>query len=75
LPTNIVLKKQKEEWGDEFDTEKATYEKLKCLQGLVIPICYGQARPRGLVCGKAQECRPTGTRCPAVLRPGARCSC
>ncbi|KAK5660768.1 hypothetical protein OQA88_12134 [Cercophora sp. LCS_1] len=46
LPTNIIiiLKKQKGGWDDEFDTEKAAYEKLKCLQGLVIPICYGQAQ-------------------------------
>ncbi|POR39748.1 Uncharacterized protein TPAR_00066 [Tolypocladium paradoxum] len=42
LPANIVLKKQKDDWEEEFDTEKATYEKLRCLQGHVIPICYGQ---------------------------------
>ncbi|PNY21224.1 Uncharacterized protein TCAP_07277 [Tolypocladium capitatum] len=42
LPTNIVLKKEKDDWEEEFDTEKATYEKLRCFQGHVIPICYGQ---------------------------------
>jgi serine/threonine protein kinase len=47
LPTNIILKKQKDGWDEEFDTEKAAYEKLKCLQGLVIPICYGQAQYKG----------------------------
>ncbi|KAH7303484.1 hypothetical protein B0I35DRAFT_415148 [Stachybotrys elegans] len=47
LPTNIVLKKQKDGWDEEFDTEKATYEKLKCLQGLVIPMYYGQAQHEG----------------------------
>lgn len=47
LPTNIVLKKQKDGWDEEFDTERATYEKLKCLQELLIPICYGQAQYEG----------------------------
>jgi hypothetical protein len=47
LPTKIVLKKQKDGWDEEFDTEKAAYEKLKCLQGLVIPICYGLAQYEG----------------------------
>ncbi|KAM4062913.1 hypothetical protein HRG_013787 [Hirsutella rhossiliensis] len=42
LPTNIVLKKQKDDWEDEFNTEEATYERLRSLQGHVIPICYGQ---------------------------------
>lgn len=42
LPLNIVLKKEKEGWREEFDTELATYEKLRCLQGHVIPVCYGQ---------------------------------
>ena len=36
------MKRQKRGWDEEFDTEKAVYEKLKCLQGLVIPVCYGQ---------------------------------
>lgn len=40
LPTNIIFKK--DHWADEFDTEVATYENLRCLQGHVIPICYGQ---------------------------------
>lgn len=38
---------QKDGWDEEFNTEKATYEKLKCLQGLVIPICYGLAQYEG----------------------------
>ena len=41
------MKKQKSGWEDEFDTEKATYEKLRCLQGLVIPSCYGQLQYEG----------------------------
>jgi hypothetical protein len=47
LPEKIVLKKQKSGWEDELDTEKATYEKLRCLQGLVIPTCYGQLQYEG----------------------------
>jgi len=35
------LKKEKEDWEEEFNTELATYEKLRCLQGHVIPVCYG----------------------------------
>ncbi|PFH55142.1 hypothetical protein XA68_10615 [Ophiocordyceps unilateralis] len=42
LPTKIVLKKSKDNWEQEFITEKATYDKLRCLQGHVIPINYGQ---------------------------------
>lgn len=42
LPREIVLKKEKEGWGEEFETEKATYEALKPLQGDAIPICYGE---------------------------------
>lgn len=41
------MKKQKDGWDEEFDTEKATYEKLKSLQGLVIPICYSQVQYEG----------------------------
>lgn len=41
------MKKQKDEWDDQFDTDKATYEKLRCLQGLVIPTCYGQVQYEG----------------------------
>ena len=44
---NIILKVQKSGWDEEFDTEKAAYEKLKRLQGRVIPICYGQAQYEG----------------------------
>ncbi|KAK4115961.1 hypothetical protein N656DRAFT_775960 [Canariomyces notabilis] len=47
LPTKIVLKKQKDGWEEEFDNEIAVYERLKCLQGLVIPRCYGQAQYEG----------------------------
>ncbi|KAM0424464.1 hypothetical protein ACHAPT_010388 [Fusarium lateritium] len=42
LPEKIVLKVEKEDWDEEFRTEKAAYDKLKCLQGDVIPRCYGQ---------------------------------
>jgi hypothetical protein len=47
LPANIVLKQQKDGWDEEFDTEQATYDKLKCLQGLIIPTCYGQVQCEG----------------------------
>ncbi|PHH76571.1 hypothetical protein CDD80_1432 [Ophiocordyceps camponoti-rufipedis] len=41
LPSRLVLKKCKEGWDQEFNAEIAAYEKLKSLQGIVIPICYG----------------------------------
>ncbi|KAK3317508.1 hypothetical protein B0T19DRAFT_446474 [Cercophora scortea] len=47
LPTDIVFKKQKVGWDEEFATEQATYEKLRCLQGRVIPVCYGQTQHEG----------------------------
>ncbi|KAI8715919.1 hypothetical protein NCS52_01100900 [Fusarium sp. LHS14.1] len=42
LPERIVLKVEKDNWKEEFELEKTAYEKLKCLQGDVIPRCYGQ---------------------------------
>jgi hypothetical protein len=47
LPGNIVLKKQKDDWEDEFDVELATYEKLKCLQGHIIPRLLGEIECEG----------------------------
>ncbi|KAH6631308.1 hypothetical protein F5144DRAFT_214755 [Chaetomium tenue] len=47
LPLNIVLKQKKEGWDEEFDTEIATYQKLRGLQGTIIPIYYGQVRFEG----------------------------
>jgi hypothetical protein len=67
LPEKIVLKKQKQGWDEEFDTEKATYEKLKHLQGHVIPELFGQVvyqGTRALVfsyVGEANMARPEGT--------------
>ncbi len=37
LPSRLVLKKQKDVWDEEFETEKAAYAKLRPLQGVVIP--------------------------------------
>ncbi|KAH6628907.1 hypothetical protein F5144DRAFT_605015 [Chaetomium tenue] len=47
LPGQLVLKKQKDGWDEEFETEKATYAKLVPLQGVVIPRCFGQLRYEG----------------------------
>jgi RIO-like serine/threonine protein kinase len=43
LPTKIVLKRQKAGWEDEFDNEKAIYQRLASVQGTVVPVCYGEA--------------------------------
>jgi hypothetical protein len=47
LPLTIVLKRKKEGWDEEFDTEKATYIRLKCLQSTIISTYYGQAQFEG----------------------------
>jgi hypothetical protein len=43
LPPKIVLKRQKVGWDEEFDNEKAIYQRLSPLQGTVVPVCYGEA--------------------------------
>ncbi len=47
LPKTVVLKKLKRDWDEEFDTEKDVYNKLKPLQGNLIPIFYGEAEYEG----------------------------
>ena len=47
LPKQLILKKKKRDWDEEFDNEKAKYELLKALQGDVIPICYGEVKYEG----------------------------
>lgn len=47
LPSRLVLKKYKEGWDEEFDTEIATYELVKPLQGIVVPKCYGELEYEG----------------------------
>lgn len=47
LPGQLVLKKQKDGWDEEFETEKAMYAKLAPLQDVVIPRCFGQLRYEG----------------------------
>ncbi|KPM34021.1 hypothetical protein AK830_g12550 [Neonectria ditissima] len=47
LPSRIVLKKMKPEWDDEFNNEVCMYERLRSVQGSLIPICYGLATCEG----------------------------
>lgn len=55
LPTNIVLKtqrqgKEEEEHGDAdelMDTEIQAYKQLKPVQGVVVPVYYGEVRYNG----------------------------
>jgi hypothetical protein len=42
LPSQVILKKHKEGWDEEFETEKAAYAKLRPLQGVVVPKCFGE---------------------------------
>ncbi|KAF4996504.1 hypothetical protein FDECE_12420 [Fusarium decemcellulare] len=48
LPDRVVLKVQKEGWDEEFDLEKAAYEKLRALQGITIPRYLGAAEHDGI---------------------------
>ncbi|KAF5717571.1 hypothetical protein FMUND_5664, partial [Fusarium mundagurra] len=41
LPDKIVLKRQKENWEEEFDHEIIAYNRLRPIQGLTIPKLYG----------------------------------
>ncbi|KAF5584147.1 hypothetical protein FPANT_7959 [Fusarium pseudoanthophilum] len=41
LPDKIVLKRQKENWEEEFDHEIVAYNRLRPIQGLTIPRLYG----------------------------------
>lgn len=43
----MVLKAQKIPWYDQFDLEKATYARLRPLQGTVIPQLLGEVSYRG----------------------------
>lgn len=43
LPNHIVVKKRKPDWNEEFENERNMYQRLKSLQGSVIPRFYGDA--------------------------------
>ncbi|KAL4925819.1 uncharacterized protein BDV17DRAFT_270997 [Aspergillus undulatus] len=43
LPAEIIVKKMKEGWEQEFRTEIATYKYLRPIQGIIIPRFYGEA--------------------------------
>lgn len=48
LPDDVILKKQKNGWEEEFENERAAYDKLRCLQGHVIPVLFGQVNYNGV---------------------------
>ncbi|KAK7398028.1 hypothetical protein QQX98_012605 [Neonectria punicea] len=50
LPTGVILKRERQEKDAEeglFDTEIRAYNQLQPLQGIVVPVCYGQTRYKG----------------------------
>ncbi|EXK82546.1 hypothetical protein FOQG_13116 [Fusarium oxysporum f. sp. raphani 54005] len=52
LPDKIVLKRQKENWEEEFGHEVITYNRLRPIQGITIPKLYGKiqyANTRALI--------------------------
>lgn len=46
--TSLIVKQQKDDWEEEFENEKVVYDKLKELQGKVIPFFFGQGYYDGL---------------------------
>lgn len=42
LPTVVIVKRIKDGWHDEFEEEKRNYERLKSLQGSVVPTFFGE---------------------------------
>ncbi|KAK4655748.1 hypothetical protein QC762_305130 [Podospora pseudocomata] len=42
LPSQLILKKQKKNWEEEFEAEKAAYAKLRPLQRIVVPRLFGE---------------------------------
>jgi len=44
IPSQLIVKKVKEKWGEEFNREKAAYAQLEPLQGIVIPKLFGEVR-------------------------------
>jgi hypothetical protein len=47
LPRTIILKEQKPDWDEEFENEKTIYARLSALQGLTIPVYFGEASVEG----------------------------
>ncbi|RAH72806.1 uncharacterized protein BO66DRAFT_21603 [Aspergillus aculeatinus CBS 121060] len=46
--TSVIVKQQKDEWEEEFEDEQRAYNRLKKLQGKVIPYFYGRGHFGGL---------------------------
>ncbi|KAF5021478.1 hypothetical protein F66182_6478 [Fusarium sp. NRRL 66182] len=71
LPYRVVLKKSKPGWDKEFDIEKSMYEKLKDLQGSLIPRLFGEADccgTRALVLSEVHGVEPSEQK-PPFLQP------
>ena len=47
LPDTVVLKGIKPDWDDEFANEVRMYDRLRPIQGTVVPVFYGVAAGRG----------------------------
>ncbi|KAJ2893604.1 hypothetical protein MKZ38_008427 [Zalerion maritima] len=72
LPPNVILKKLKPEWDEEFDREKTMYKRLRPLQGRVIPMYHGEARcdrTRAIILEEIGGVPPYGLRPPFLLPP------
>ncbi|KAL1845017.1 hypothetical protein VTK73DRAFT_1324 [Phialemonium thermophilum] len=73
LPRNLVLKRKKNGWDEEFETERETYQKLRPVQGYIVPTFYSQVEHDGIPAivlsdvGGACLAEPAG----AVLEPEA----
>ncbi|OIW31923.1 hypothetical protein CONLIGDRAFT_667740 [Coniochaeta ligniaria NRRL 30616] len=44
LPDTVIVKTLKPDWDEEFDTEISMYGRLKPIQGVVVPVFYGETQ-------------------------------
>lgn len=51
LPSKLIMKREKDNWKEEFENEKNIYQLLRPVQGVFVPKYYGQV-----------ECPSTGVR-------------
>ncbi|KAK4102499.1 hypothetical protein N658DRAFT_423642, partial [Parathielavia hyrcaniae] len=44
LSSQLIFKKYKEGWDEEFEAEKRAYARVRSLQGVLVPQCFGEFR-------------------------------
>lgn len=47
LPDTVIIKASKPDWDEEFNNEIQAYHRLRPIQGVVVPVCYGVTTVEG----------------------------